>query len=108
MRMKEFHGCDSLNCIDGRQTDEIIGGYGGYVNQFILTLNAYEQIKEIKLNANQIEKLMMDFIESKSCSVFYIHTDMIALKRLFEYILEEKNLDQNINVDVSSDLIQHF
>eukprot|EP00300_Choanocystis_sp_HF-7_P027394 c32495_g1_i1.p1 GENE.c32495_g1_i1~~c32495_g1_i1.p1 ORF type:complete len:431 (+),score=48.64 c32495_g1_i1:39-1331(+) len=82
--------------IDGRINHPVLGTMGGDAGEFILALNAYEQVMQRELSEFQVATLLSDFLTSVNKGRFYLQTDQMALLNLcrtIKFCLPSNRLD---------------
>ncbi len=76
-KMAAFLLQSRISCIDGRDSQGVVGTPGGDAGEFLLALAAIESLTEIEFGIETVADLLDDYIET--FGRFYMHTDRHAV-----------------------------
>ncbi len=77
-KMAAFLMQSRTSCVDGRDSQGVVGTPGGDAGEFLLALAAIESLTEIEFGAEKVADLLDDYLET--FGRFYMHTDRHAVE----------------------------
>jgi len=82
------------SCVDGRDDHAVIGTPGGDLGEFVLSLAAYEEVSGARLDSDDVDGLMRDYVDT--FGRVYYHSDTHTVSSLIPRLQEDPRLKDTV------------
>lgn len=81
-----------ISCVDGRDSQGVVGTPGGDAGEFVLAMASIESLTDTEFDAAAVEALLDDYLET--FGRFYMHTDRRAVEVWVQAMRADPELDK--------------